>query len=98
MALLILALLQRIFLMSSLMLRRVWLIFLAPIFLGYNRQDYHPHKCMFSCLFFFQAEDGIRLLTVTGVQTCALPISLLGPHVRRRGVPRALEIIRERQQ
>src|SRR2546430_9173049 len=29
------------------------------------------------CLvFFFQAEDGIRDLTVTGVQTCALPILL----------------------
>src|SRR2546427_5945790 len=27
--------------------------------------------CVF---FFFQAEDGIRDLTVTGVQTCALPI------------------------
>src|SRR2546430_8239966 len=27
--------------------------------------------------FFFQAEDGIRDLTVTGVQTCALPISNL---------------------
>src|SRR2546421_2112640 len=27
--------------------------------------------------FFFQAEDGIRDLIVTGVQTCALPISLL---------------------
>src|SRR5688572_33395087 len=26
--------------------------------------------------FFFQAEDGIRDLTVTGVQTCALPICL----------------------
>src|SRR2546430_140609 len=25
-------------------------------------------------VFFFQAEDGIRDLTVTGVQTCALPI------------------------
>src|SRR5579859_8185003 len=25
--------------------------------------------------FFFQADDGIRDLTVTGVQTCALPIS-----------------------
>src|SRR6266542_3856202 len=25
--------------------------------------------------FFFQAEDGIRVATVTGVQTCALPIS-----------------------
>src|SRR2546430_9119818 len=28
--------------------------------------------------FFFQAEDGIRDLTVTGVQTCALPISFEG--------------------
>src|SRR2546430_11834852 len=28
--------------------------------------------------FFFQAEDGIRDLTVTGVQTCALPISYPG--------------------
>src|SRR5256886_7255881 len=27
-----------------------------------------------TCIFFFQAEDGIRDLTVTGVQTCALPI------------------------
>src|SRR5688572_31982144 len=29
--------------------------------------------------FFFQAEDGIRDLTVTGVQTCALPISEEAP-------------------
>src|SRR2546425_676798 len=28
-------------------------------------------------LFFFQAEDGIRDKLVTGVQTCALPISAL---------------------
>src|SRR5260221_4334493 len=27
------------------------------------------------CFFFFQAEDGIRYHCVTGVQTCALPIS-----------------------
>src|SRR5688572_31410263 len=31
--------------------------------------------------FFFQAEDGIRDLTVTGVQTCALPIY---PHELRK--------------
>src|SRR2546421_2624507 len=30
----------------------------------------------FFFFFFFQAEDGIRDLIVTGVQTCALPISL----------------------
>src|SRR5207248_7566384 len=29
----------------------------------------------FFVFFFFQAEDGIRDRTVTGVQTCALPIS-----------------------
>src|SRR6266478_7178350 len=29
---------------------------------------------IFRFFFFFQAEDGIRDLTVTGVQTCALPI------------------------
>src|SRR5260370_4700194 len=29
--------------------------------------------------FFFQAEDGIRDSSVTGVQTCALPISRSGP-------------------
>src|SRR2546422_8947473 len=34
--------------------------------------------CLCYCLlffFFFQAEDGIRDVAVTGVQTCALPIS-----------------------
>src|SRR5438270_10858768 len=31
-------------------------------------------KKVYRCFFFFQAEDGIRDLTVTGVQTCALPI------------------------
>src|SRR5688572_31768618 len=37
----------------------------------------HYVVCMivfFIFFFFFQAEDGIRDLTVTGVQTCALPI------------------------
>src|SRR5690349_619316 len=36
-----------------------------------------PHHEVFplvSLFFFFQAEDGIRDLYVTGVQTCALPI------------------------
>src|SRR5207245_5291197 len=31
--------------------------------------------CCAFLYFFFQAEDGIRDATVTGVQTCALPIS-----------------------
>src|SRR2546429_376979 len=38
--------------------------------------------------FFFQAEDGIRGVAVTGVQTCALPIS-----VDRSGVARCGGII-----
>src|SRR5688572_33002137 len=36
--------------------------------------------------FFFQAEDGIRDLTVTGVQTCALPISLRARHLLAGGL------------
>src|SRR2546430_5114526 len=39
--------------------------------------------------FFFQAEAGIRVLTVTGVQTCALPISVRDAHRRGRRVRRA---------
>src|SRR3712207_6861307 len=37
---------------------------------------------MFSCFFFFQAEDGIRDIGVTGVQTCALPIFVGGEERR----------------
>src|SRR5207249_6501118 len=39
------------------------------------------------CFFFFQAEDGIRDRNVTGVQTCALPISRRDrvPAAERRG-------------
>src|SRR3712207_7823949 len=33
---------------------------------------------VFFFVFFFQAEDGIRDIGVTGVQTCALPIFRLG--------------------
>src|SRR5262249_57976876 len=33
--------------------------------------------CVCCSVFFFQAEDGIRDWSVTGVQTCALPISAL---------------------
>src|SRR2546429_6736758 len=38
----------------------------------YTRYSIHALVCVF---FFFQAEDGIRDVAVTGVQTCALPIS-----------------------
>src|SRR5206468_9502277 len=39
--------------------------------------------------FFFQAEDGIRDLIVTGVQTCALPISPPEGRTERRPTRRA---------
>src|SRR2546429_5336724 len=39
---------------------------------------------LLSCFFFFQAEDGIRDVAVTGVQTCALPISRAREDVDRR--------------
>jgi len=43
-------------------------------------------------VFFFQAEDGIRDDLVTGVQTCALPISLLetAGHENQAGVAQAV--------
>src|SRR5437667_7399712 len=44
--------------------------------------------------FFFQAEDGIRDRDVTGVQTCALPISTRetsGPNLRGAGWTRRCE-------
>src|SRR5438046_7590878 len=49
---------------------------------------------VFSMVFFFQAEDGIRDWSVTGVQTCALPICPNSsrweePRVPGRGRPRA---------
>src|SRR5699024_11863692 len=37
-----------------------------------------PCAGAWTCRFFFQAEDGIRDRNVTGVQTCALPISTRG--------------------
>src|SRR5256886_12215265 len=39
-----------------------------------GRSAASPREAGSRLLFFFQAEDGIRYLTVTGVQTCALPI------------------------
>src|SRR5256886_10710231 len=45
-----------------------------------------------SFFFFFQAEDGIRDLTVTGVQTCALPI-----YVARSRGGHAIEVTSDRR-
>src|SRR4029434_3337024 len=40
----------------------------------------HEHRRHTHVIFFFQAEDGIRDSSVTGVQTCALPISHTHTH------------------
>src|SRR6266542_1548065 len=48
--------------------RIVMIEFMLFIFLSYSLYTLIP------LFFFFQAEDGIRDATVTGVQTCALPI------------------------
>src|SRR5256885_4867286 len=47
----------------------------AIVFQDARCQSTMPSLYVYSCFFFFQAEDGIRDYKVTGVQTCALPIS-----------------------
>src|SRR5205085_7172301 len=42
-----------------------------------NVDDFDVIRKSLVDVFFFQAEDGIRDLTVTGVQTCALPICVV---------------------
>src|SRR5256885_1441474 len=99
MALLILALLQRIFLMSSLMLLLVWLIFfmvlikllpilgtisgktvklmvLALICLGNNRQDSHPPNCMVSCLEIVEAFVWVVFIKKMNVTLIILTLSV----------------------
>src|SRR3989475_13276794 len=44
------------------------------------------------CFVFFQAEDGIRDLTVTGVQTCALPIFCVGPSTQAFVAPLGVRV------
>src|SRR2546430_12133257 len=46
----------------------------AKLATGLTRRYEVVDVCLVVLFFFFQAEDGIRDLTVTGVQTCALPI------------------------
>src|SRR2546430_3631643 len=53
------------------------------------------HRADALWFFFFQAEDGIRDLTVTGVQTCALPIWTRAP-ARAAGRP-GRDVVRPRR-
>src|SRR5207249_6053984 len=63
--------------------------------------EYYMMLQIYCFFFFFQAEDGIRDRNVTGVQTCALPISRASLANRRigvrcgrgPGVPRAVSTI-----
>src|SRR4029077_21294475 len=50
--------------------------------------------------FFFQAEDGIRDSSVTGVQTCALPISLSldRAYLNLQGVSNADQVVGARSE
>src|SRR5256885_11268431 len=50
----------------------------------------------FCSTFFFQAKAGIRYYKVTGVQTCALPISHAPPERRQDGVAQAADPRRRR--
>src|SRR2546430_8953759 len=69
----------------------------APVknryYIGFNIRQRHlivRYTMLEHFFFFFQAEDGIRDLTVTGVQTCALPISTSRTtitHPYERGIP-----------
>src|SRR5262249_59684311 len=49
------------------------------------RITFEASRCVSS--FFFQAEAGIRNWSVTGVQTCALPIFVRGARAAGRRVP-----------
>src|SRR2546430_12544790 len=72
---------------------------------GYGEKDVaegHTIQFVLVFVFFFQAEDGIRDLTVTGVQTCALPIffDVLPVHrvVRRDGALKEIYLTEDFQE
>src|SRR2546429_1617423 len=61
--------------------------------LAYGNAAGFPRYAVLSYFFFFfQAEDGIRDVAVTGVQTCALPILLFRSRVRSGEPGIAIEI------
>src|SRR5260221_7296014 len=66
---------------SYLSVRAAYLVFDPPSLAWYCNLAFVlllTNLCLFF-FFFFQAEDGIRDHCVTGVQTCALPISYASP-------------------
>src|SRR5256886_4204590 len=67
--------------LDALIAQLIWQFVVCMVCFDVRRLTVLPYGYLFF-FFFFQAEDGIRDLTVTGVQTCALPISR---PARRRG-------------
>src|SRR2546422_1039771 len=67
----------------------IWDAFNLPRLASFpgSRNSYHDRSGADVRFFFFQAEDGIRDVAVTGVQTCALPICL--PEVQLGVLPAA---------
>src|SRR5438094_4051922 len=59
------------------------LIYCVPFWWGLSRFRFLVPSRLLLFFFFFLAEDGIRDRTVTGVQTCALPICVGGEEVDR---------------
>src|SRR2546428_11774318 len=57
-------------------------------------EDLGRQSAIFALYFFFQAQDGIRDLIVTGVQTCALPISLPLPQQPDAARPQEVDLVR----
>src|SRR5687768_18384761 len=55
-------------------------------------------RCPGKPLFFFQAEDGIRDVAVTGVQTCALPILVSASRRREAETIRCRQPDRDRRE
>src|SRR5262249_56987596 len=76
----------RLQLISDTLALRVALWVLYPA-LRYSTSLLSFFYCMF--FFFFQAEDGIRDWSVTGVQTCALPICSISPSTGNRSGTRS---------
>src|SRR2546421_2284710 len=79
----------------SLLCFYLYYLFFISSLLDYRRLTFTPHSCFF---FFFQAEDGIRDLIVTGVQTCALPISRDGHRLPGVAAHVAVDVARPRGQ
>src|SRR3712207_7938740 len=72
---------------------RYLLKFLCSSLHAYSLLFFFLSRLLLRFFFFFQAEDGIRYIGVTGVQTCALPISRgprAGPGRVRRPVGRGV--------